>query len=92
MSRFILKPGLLCLPPTHLPAPRKARKPTHFISQLGGFMSNSKVAGSVQSGSQQQWLNRNVEIGGGFPQGVWNMVFVGCTGAPEVIPTNWPTT
>lgn len=47
----------------------------------GGFMANCKVGGVVQPGSQQQWMTRNSAMGkwGG---GVWNMVFVGSTGAP----------
>jgi hypothetical protein len=52
----------------------------------GGFLSDSVVEGLVASGSQQQWLTRNSNIGG-----VWNMVFAGVdsfkgiydTGAPE---------
>jgi hypothetical protein len=34
----------------------------------GGFMGNSRVSGQILSGSQQQWLTRNVEVQGGFPQ------------------------
>lgn len=45
----------------------------------GGFLANCKVNGVIHSGSQQQWLSRNAEMGG-WPEGVWNMVFVGCTG------------
>jgi len=47
----------------------------------GGFMANSKVSGTVASGSQQQWLTRNSDVGN-WPDGVWNMVFVGTNGAP----------
>ena len=47
----------------------------------GGFLSDSKVDGNVVSGSQQQWYTQNSEIGG-FPEGVWNMVFAGVEGAP----------
>jgi len=47
----------------------------------GGFMANSQVLGTVDSGSQQQWMTRNSEVGA-WPDGVWNMVFVGSTGAP----------
>jgi len=49
----------------------------------GGFMGNSRVSGQVLSGSQQQWMTRHVDAQGGFPQGVWNMVFVGSPGAPD---------
>lgn len=46
----------------------------------GGYMANSKVSGRIYSNSQQQWLTRNTEMDGGFQQGAWNFVFVGCTG------------
>lgn len=47
----------------------------------GGFMANSIVEGTVASGSQQQWMTRNSEVGS-WPDGVWNMVFVGTKGTP----------
>ncbi len=48
----------------------------------GGFLADTKVNSEVSSGSQQQYLSRNAEFG--FWSGsVWNMVFVGVTGAPE---------
>jgi len=47
----------------------------------GGFMANVQINGHVNSGSQQQWLTRNSRIGG-WKDGVWNMVFVGVSGAP----------
>lgn len=47
----------------------------------GGYMGNSKVDGTVYSGSQQQWMTRNSQVGG-WNGGVWNMVFAGVTGAP----------
>jgi hypothetical protein len=47
----------------------------------GGFMANSIVDGIVASGSQQQWMTRNSEVGS-WPDGVWNMVFVGTKGSP----------
>ena len=56
----------------------------------GGFMGDCNIASSssslfnVNSGSQQQWMSRNCQMN--WSGGVWNMVFVGCTG---VIP---PTT
>ncbi|MDT0267261.1 adenylyl cyclase [Streptomyces sp. DSM 44915] len=46
----------------------------------GGFMADSKVD-RVVSGSQQQWLTRNSELGE-WAGSVWNMVFVGVDGAP----------
>eukprot|EP00931_Biecheleriopsis_adriatica_P061972 TRINITY_DN372_c0_g1_i1.p1 TRINITY_DN372_c0_g1~~TRINITY_DN372_c0_g1_i1.p1 ORF type:complete len:777 (+),score=117.95 TRINITY_DN372_c0_g1_i1:43-2331(+) len=48
----------------------------------GGMLANSEVKGAVHSGSQQQYLTRNSEIGG-WPDGVWNMAFVGTKGAPS---------
>ena len=42
----------------------------------GGFLADSKVDGQVRSGSQQQWLTRNSELGG-WTGANWNMVFVG---------------
>jgi hypothetical protein len=48
----------------------------------GGFMADVRVTGKVVSGSQQQYIIRNSEMGE-WSGGVWNMVFVGSTGAPE---------
>lgn len=45
----------------------------------GGFLGNSEVKGRVFAGSQQQWFSRNSAVGK-WVGGVWNMVFVGCTG------------
>lgn len=42
----------------------------------GGFLSDSVIKGTVDSGSQQQWLSRNCEWGSWKGQN-WNMVFVG---------------
>jgi hypothetical protein len=47
----------------------------------GGFMADMQVSGKVTPGSQQQWFSRNAHIGSG-EGGVWNMVWVGCPGAP----------
>lgn len=47
----------------------------------GGFLADSRVDGTVSSGSQQQWYTRNSSIGG-WDGGVWNMVFSGVDGAP----------
>lgn len=52
----------------------------------GGFMANCKVDGVVMSGSQQQWFSRNSSIKN-WNGGVWNMVYVGVTNAPQ---ENWP--
>jgi hypothetical protein len=48
----------------------------------GGFLADSKVDGQVKSGSQQQWLTRNSELGG-WTGANWNMVFVGTRNAPR---------
>ena len=47
----------------------------------GGFIADSKVDGTVVSGSQQQFLTRNVTMQA-WSGGVWNMVFVGNQGNP----------
>lgn len=47
----------------------------------GGFMADCSVAGEISSGSQQQWFTRNTGMAG-WPNAVWNMVFLGCLGAP----------
>ena len=47
----------------------------------GGFIADSKLP-FVVSGSQQQWLTRNTEVGG-WSNGVWNQVFSGVVGAPD---------
>ena len=46
----------------------------------GGFIADSKL-GDITSGSQQQWITRNSEIGA-WSNGVWNQVFAGVKGAP----------
>ena len=50
----------------------------------GGFMGDVKVTTNIYSGSQQQFISRNVNMGG-WQNGVWNMVFVGCSGS---LPSN----
>ena len=52
----------------------------------GGFMADCKIDGTVFSGSQQQWLTRN-SVFKNWNGGVWNMVYVGVSNAPE---ENWP--
>ena len=52
----------------------------------GGWMSDTKVDGNVDSGSQQQWISRNSEWKS-WTGSNWNMVFVGDVGAPA---TAWP--
>jgi Ricin-type beta-trefoil lectin domain len=48
----------------------------------GGFLGDSAVSGQVNSGSQQQWLSRNDQVGS-WAGSNWNMVFVGDTGTPS---------
>jgi len=52
----------------------------------GGWLADSIVDGTVDSGTQQQWISRNVEWNNwtGFN---WNMVFVGVNRPPE---GEWP--
>ena len=52
----------------------------------GGFLADSVVDGTVDSGSQQQWLSRNCDFGK-WIGGNWNMVFVGVKNAPK---GEWP--
>jgi hypothetical protein len=47
----------------------------------GGLLADTKIDGTVVSGSQQQWYTRNSELGQ-WNGSVWNMVFQGTTGAP----------
>ena len=47
----------------------------------GGFLADSVVDGKVVPASQQQWLSRN-STWAQWTNGVWNMVFLGCTNAP----------
>jgi hypothetical protein len=46
----------------------------------GGWLSDSIVTGTITSGSQQQRITRNSQIGQ-WNGGVWNMVFVGNNGS-----------
>ena len=48
----------------------------------GGFMADCMVDGNASSGSQQQYVTRNCELGS-WSGSVWNMVFVGVQGGPE---------
>ena len=48
----------------------------HTGASSGGFMANSSFTGTVNSGSQQQWLSRNSSWGG-WQGSLWNMVFAG---------------
>ena len=48
----------------------------------GGYLSNSDVSGSIDSGTQQQWYTRNTRMGS-WNGGNWNMVYQG-------VPANTP--
>jgi hypothetical protein len=47
----------------------------------GGFIADSELNGTVENGSQQQYIVRNTNIGS-WTNGVWNQVFSGDPGAP----------
>jgi hypothetical protein len=48
----------------------------------GGWLSDSAVDGTIDSGSQQQWMSRNSEWGR-WTGSNWNMMFVGVKHPPE---------
>ena len=52
----------------------------------GGFLADCVVDGRINSGSQQQWLSRNSQLGS-WVGGSWNMVFVGVINPPA---GSWP--
>jgi hypothetical protein len=53
----------------------------------GGWISDSLIDGTVDSGSQQQWLSRNAEWAK-WTGANWNMVFVGVNHPPS---GDWPS-
>jgi hypothetical protein len=53
----------------------------------GGWMADTMVDGKVNSGTQQQWISRNVEWKS-WTGSNWNMVFVGAINPPV---GDWPT-
>ncbi|WP_209445496.1 RICIN domain-containing protein [Streptomyces roseochromogenus] len=57
----------------------------------GGYLADSKVDGQVNSGTQQQWLTRNSQLGS-WTGSNWNMVFVGSQGVPNTSFPNPPYT
>jgi hypothetical protein len=57
----------------------------------GGFLADSNVTGTVNSGSQQQWISRDDTIGS-WNGSNWNQVFVGVKGAPAQSFPNPPYT
>lgn len=52
----------------------------------GGFVADSQIDGTLDSGSQQQFLTRNTTYGR-WNGSNWNMVFVGNSGVPQ---GDWP--
>ena len=62
----------------------------------GGFLADTKIATNVSSGSQQQWLSRNIESGvkayrenaSNYDAAVWNNVLVGSK--TSIQESNWP--
>ncbi len=52
----------------------------------GGFLADSKIDGTINSGPQQQWLSRNVEMGRWIGYS-WNMMFIGVVNPPA---GEWP--
>ncbi|GAA1044228.1 hypothetical protein GCM10009566_60180 [Streptomyces murinus] len=56
----------------------------------GGFISDSKIDGQIQSGSRQQFLAKNSRMGS-WSGSNWNMVFVGDQGAPASPSRRTPT-
>lgn len=59
---------------------------TQYNYASGGFMSDSRVDDTMNSISQQQWLDRNDDLGN-WAGTVWNMVFVGVSNPPVGM---WP--
>ena len=53
----------------------------------GGFIADSKVSGALDFFGNQQYIVRNSSIGSaaGCPNGLWNMVYSGVTGAPSPV-------
>jgi len=56
----------------------------------GGFLADSYITGTTESGSQQQWFSRNT-YWDRWSGGVWNMVFVGIADGKAPLGT-WPDT
>lgn len=52
----------------------------------GGFVADTKIDGTINSGTQQQFFTRNTELGK-WQGGSYNMVFVGDGSAPN---SDWP--
>ncbi|MFI2204203.1 RICIN domain-containing protein [Streptomyces sp. NPDC020192] len=57
----------------------------------GGYLADSKIDGQVNSGTQQQWMTRNSQLGS-WTGSNWNMVFTGSQGVPSTGFPNPPYT
>ncbi|GIF01477.1 discoidin domain-containing protein [Paractinoplanes rishiriensis] len=57
----------------------------------GGYISDSRITGSLGQYSQQQWFTRNSQIASNT-NAVWNQTFVGVQGAPAASYPNPPYT
>ncbi|MEE4542807.1 RICIN domain-containing protein [Streptomyces sp. V4-01] len=57
----------------------------------GGYIGDSRISGTISSGTQQQYLTKDTAMGG-WSGSNWNMVFVGDTGAPGNTFPNAPYT
>ncbi|QRX95479.1 coagulation factor 5/8 type domain-containing protein [Streptomyces noursei] len=57
----------------------------------GGYLADSRIDGTVEPRSQQQWYARDSAVDG-WSNGVWNMVFSGVQGAPGQTFPNPPYT
>nr|WP_103887801.1 RICIN domain-containing protein [Actinacidiphila yanglinensis] len=57
----------------------------------GGYVGDSRISGTITSGTQQQYLTKDTAMGG-WSGSNWNMVFVGDTGAPSTTFPNPPDT
>ncbi|WP_372461575.1 RICIN domain-containing protein [Actinacidiphila acidipaludis] len=47
----------------------------------GGYIGDSRISGTISSGTQQQFITKDTSMGG-WSGSNWNMVFVGDNGAP----------
>ena len=55
----------------------------------GGYIADSKIRGSINSGGQQQWFCRNTDFNK-YQNAGWSRVFLGCNGT---LPSgSWPNT
>ncbi len=61
--------------------------PASYGWSSGGYISDTRVSGSVESASQQQWYSKDSTFGS-WSGSNWNIVFSGVNGAPA---TNFST-